>query len=190
MKKRFFIILALIALLPLLTIASSDYSNSYDINVVVEDAADFQIDLDYNGLVPCGRCLHSGGDQYSPHLDNIHSCDTDETFIPCTLCHLFIVFDSVIGFFFTLISILAILAIVVSGLILITSSGKADRISRAKDALTATIIGLFLALLAWNVTAMVINQFMDTDEYDIDWTSGGIQVQHMCELTIDEDDFE
>ena len=191
MKKIFFLVLTLTVLFfPFFSSADEMEQDSYDIRVVdQDDDLVSQIEVNYEGLVPCGRCLDADN-SYNENLDEWHGCESGTHYIPCTLCHGFIIFDRIISFILVIIASLAMVMIVASGVYLITSSGDSEKITKAKKILISTTGGLILALVAWNLTALMINQFMNTDDYEMDWTSGGIQIRHMCQVRIEEIDFE
>ncbi len=64
-------------------------------------------------------------------------------------------FIRVLEFLTGLLAILAILAIVISGIYYITSGGDGGRVDTAKGWLTYAIIGLVVALLAWVIVTAV-----------------------------------
>jgi len=203
MKNSFLFLLAILFVIlagPLPVFANDMDADSYDM-VIIDDEGDIQriLQIEYDGLVPCGRCLKaevSNGAHpvFNVDLDRIHGCDSaawgsgSETFVPCTLCHGFIVFDRVVSFFLgVLIPALALLFIVISGLIMITSTGNPDKIETAKKAFIASITGVFLAYASWAIVTLVISTFMEWDE--VEWSVGGIEVQHMCNVVAGEIDF-
>jgi len=55
------------------------------------------------------------------------------------------------------IGIVAVIMIVVSGLSLIISGGNAEEVTKAKNRIINSIIGLVIAALAWVITTFVIN---------------------------------
>jgi len=68
---------------------------------------------------------------------------------------------SVLQFLAGLIAAVAILMIVISGIMYITSAGDSGRVDRAKQMLLYAIIGLIIALLAWVIVAMIVGVFGD-----------------------------
>ncbi len=190
MKKIFFIFAVTLLFFPFFSEANGSYEevDSYQIEVYAEAGGLVRtINVEYEGMVPCGRCLPSDN-YYNAYLDTVHSCESGTAFIPCTLCHTFIIFDRIISFVLgMLIPALALLAIVGAGVILIVSTDNPNLVTKAKNTLLWAVGGLFLAYFSWLAVSIIISQFMDSD-WDISWT--GIEVQHMCSLEIEESDLE
>jgi type IV secretory pathway VirB2 component (pilin) len=65
------------------------------------------------------------------------------------------VIASVTRFVTGLVAVLAVLMIVISGIVYITSAGESDKITRAKSWLTYSIIGLVVSLLAYVIVIAV-----------------------------------
>lgn len=86
-------------------------------------------------LVPCGR---SGQE-------------------PCTLCDIFIMVQNIIDFIFAAIFILAPIYVLWGGFEILTSAGEAGKISNGKKKITAAVVGIIIALLAWTGLNMVFN---------------------------------
>lgn len=55
------------------------------------------------------------------------------------------------------IGVVAVIMIVVSGLTLIISGGNAEEVTKAKNRVVNSVIGLIIAGLAWVITTFVIN---------------------------------
>lgn len=86
------------------------------------------------GLVPCGGKLEP----------------------PCQLCHIFVLTNNIIfGLIYrVLVPGIAVFLFILGGLYLLTAAGKPEGFNKAKNILTATVIGLviiFLALVLVNV---------------------------------------
>jgi hypothetical protein len=87
------------------------------------------------GLVPCGTA----------------DC-------PCTLCHLFALFNNIINFaLFKLVPPLAVLMLVVGGVLFLFASGSPGTLEQAKKILTAVIIGLIIIYGAWMIIGMFLS---------------------------------
>jgi hypothetical protein len=88
--------------------------------------------ISFAGIVPCGG-------------------DSD----PCTLCHLIIGIKNLVDFGKNILVTATIVAIFISGIIYIVSTGNEKMITKAKTFLSASLIGFALTLGAWllvNVT--------------------------------------
>jgi len=100
--------------------------------------------VEAQGLVPCGRETDDPG------------TPIDET-VPCTLCHLFVLFKRIVDFVtINIIFPLAALMFVVGGVMLLTAGGGPRRIEKGKKILTAVVIGLVIILAAWLIVNTVI----------------------------------
>jgi hypothetical protein len=87
------------------------------------------------GLVPCGG--------------------QDED--PCTLCHLFVMIKGVIDFL--TIGVAAPLVVVMgmaSAIMFITAHGNPEWITRARQTITAAVIGFLIVLLSWVIINTVV----------------------------------
>ena len=79
------------------------------------------------------------------------------TGIECELCHLFVVLDKIIDFaLFNIVFPLATLLLVIGGGMYMLSAGDSSKITKARQILSSTIIGLVIIFSAW----LVINTFM------------------------------
>ncbi len=207
--KRFLLagLVLVLVLTPTLSDADNDgveyeEAETYEVKVITGEDSDGNpvsgtLEIEYEGMVPCGRCLpvknsSSTGGYFSEELDIIHGCPSSanapasnppRTFIPCSLCHLFIVFDRIISFVLgLLIPAVALIVIVGSGVLMILSTGNPEKVTKAKDTLLYAVLGLFLAYFSWAIISIFVSSFMD---WDIEWGSEGIQIQHMCEVSIE-----
>ena len=64
---------------------------------------------------------------------------------------------SVLKFLLNVSAVIAVLAIIVAGIIYMTAGGDSARISLAKSALTASVVGLGIVLTALVVVNMILN---------------------------------
>jgi PKD repeat protein len=88
------------------------------------------------GIVPCGRTI-----------DNPKT-NWDET-APCEFCHLILILNRVMNFLMELVAIVSLLAIIITGLLFITSAGNPEIKNKASLALKWIIIGLIIIFIAW-----------------------------------------
>lgn len=58
-----------------------------------------------------------------------------------------------------LLGAIAIIIIIVSGIMYVTSAGNASSVTKAKNALTYAIVGLVVVLIAYAITAFVTGKF-------------------------------
>lgn len=95
------------------------------------------------GLVPCG-------------LNNDDPAQPGDQTVPCTICHLFILFQNILNFlFFQLVPPLAVLMIAIAGIYFIFAGGNPGNITRGKEILRGTAIALLIIYGAW----LLINLF-------------------------------
>jgi|AntRauTorckE6833_2_1112554.scaffolds.fasta_scaffold33543_3 cytochrome bd-type quinol oxidase subunit 2 len=57
------------------------------------------------------------------------------------------------------LGIISVIMIIVSGIMYVTSAGSPDKVKKAKDTLTYSVIGLAVALLAYAIVAFVLDRF-------------------------------
>lgn len=96
----------------------------------------------YEGLVPCGRFLQiNGGGEY----------------IPCQLCHFFIMIDGIFDFVLTKIIIpVAVIMLILGGISLYFAGASPEFFQKAKAILTSAVIGLVLILSAWLLVSSIL----------------------------------
>ena len=75
---------------------------------------------------------------------------------PCTLCHLIIGIHNLIEWGKDILVTLAIVAIFISGIIYIISTGNEKMITQAKSFLTASLVGFTVTLAAWLIVNVTI----------------------------------
>ncbi len=191
MKKLILSFIAILFIIAMPFSVNANETNSYDLNVTDSGGDTRNLKVSYEGLVPCGRCLDAEGEFYSLWLDDLHNCDRseDETYIPCDLCHGFIIFDHIISFFLgTLIPIAAMIVIIISGILLMTTGWRGpDKVNKVKKALTGAVIGIVISVFSWAIVTVLIASFMHTD-YSTDLMGGGFEINHICNLEIEEFD--
>lgn len=96
------------------------------------------------GIVPCGR-----------KCDDRSTTDQNEA-SSCQLCHVFVLTNNIIfGLIYkVLVPIIAVLMFILGGFYLLTAAGRPDWFNKAKNIMTATVVGLaiiFLALVLVNI---------------------------------------
>jgi hypothetical protein len=96
-----------------------------------------QVPITTGGMVPCGR---DWDDPSTPLLDETK---------PCDFCHLIMLISEIINFLLTLAAAVAVLALVITGFLFITSAGNEERRTSAKQTLKLTIIGFLIIFLSW-----------------------------------------
>jgi len=76
---------------------------------------------------------------------------------PCTLKDLFVLAEKVINFLlFQLAMPLAIVAILIGGILMITARGDTGQLQRGKDIFYYSVIGFILAFGAWLIIEVVV----------------------------------
>lgn len=80
----------------------------------------------------------------------------------CTKCDILRVASNIFNFIVKIVGGLAILMLVLSGILYITSAGRAEALKEAKAALVATIVGFIIVLTSW----IIINLVMTTLKYE------------------------
>jgi len=88
------------------------------------------------GIIPCGR---EWNDPQTPWNDTA----------PCDICHIFMLLNLFMNFLVSLASVLAVLAIVFTGFLFITSAGNSEKRNKAKNNLKWIIVGFLVVFLAW-----------------------------------------
>jgi hypothetical protein len=145
--------------------------------------------ISYEGLVPCGECLHSSVALLADELTST-TCGyasgtwTNTFYVPCQFCHLFVMFDNIVDFLlFKIIVPLAILFFAAGGIMYVLAFfefvGGPQLLGRAKSVLFATIVGVVIAFSAWGL----INLFFMLVGI-ADWTGLGKWWQINCTIEI------
>ena len=104
----------------------------------------------FDGLVPCGKIVHVDGNDKN---------------VPCTFCHLLVMFNTVINFLVELGLIIAGGLFAYAGIVLITSQGNPQNVAKAKSIFTAVVIGVAIMFAAW----VVVNTFFVVIGVKSDW---------------------
>lgn len=88
----------------------------------------------------------------------------DPESIACGTCELVTTINNVIRFGVTIASIVATIALVVSGLKLVTSGGNTDGMKQVKGTLWAIIIGFFLIIASYAIVDVIIRALTDNED--------------------------
>ncbi|MBI2626263.1 MAG: hypothetical protein HYW69_01565 [Candidatus Nealsonbacteria bacterium] len=97
------------------------------------------------GLVPCGLSADD------PNQEGNQTT-------PCTLCHLFVLFNNIIKFAMTtLVPVIAVLMLVIGGVMFFFAGAKPDTLNQAKGIITSVVIGLLIIFSAWIIVNTVLN---------------------------------
>ncbi len=110
------------------------------------------------GILACSSCVFdtSGCADYVPPV-----CDPDAWFfcntLEGTVDDIFQAGETMIGYILGLIGSVALLLIIISGVMYMTSMGNEEKITTSKKILTGAVIGLAIALLSYSLLQLVIS---------------------------------
>ncbi len=145
-KKIFFLLLSALILLPLVAAAQTGTYQTEDGNTVT-----------YEGLVPCGKCVLIEGVDPSPECDERGF--TDRTYMPCQLCHFFIMLSAIINYLIMppggLVWLIGLVMILIGGILMLVGGGSPKLLSQARAIFTSVAWGLAICLTAW----IIVNTF-------------------------------
>lgn len=102
------------------------------------DVSIYNPDEEY-GLVPCG----------SPGQE------------PCTTEHVVAFANNLITWLISILGIIAVIALMITGFKLVTSAGDTDAWTKAKEMFTNIVIGIIIILAAWLVVDTILKGFTD-----------------------------
>lgn len=108
------------------------------------------------GLVPCGR------DWNDPRTA------WDDT-APCNFCFLILMINNIANFLIIIASAIAILALIIVGLLFVTSAGNAERKTQAKTGLKYTLLGYVVMFIAWIIIDFFLIAFGYLDPLAGEW---------------------
>lgn len=108
------------------------------------------------GLVPCGRLFDNSATSWD---------ERD----PCNFCFLLLMISNIMNFLIMLASGIAVLFVIITGLLFITSSGDAGRKSQAKTALKYVLIGFIVIFIAWIIIDFLLIAFGYLDPLGGEW---------------------
>ena len=109
-----------------------------------------QVPFTTGGLVPCGREWN----------DSLTSWDDRE---PCSLCYLIPLTDNIIKFLIKIVSVLAILFIIIGGILYTSAGSNSNSITMAKSAITKSVFGFTIVLIAWVMINVIMILFGFSD---------------------------
>jgi len=120
-----------------------------------ETCADFGF---VGGTLKCSSCVFdtSGCANYTPPVCNPNAwflCNTLEG----TVDDIFQAGETMIGYILGIIGSVALLLIIISGVMYMTSMGNEEKITTSKKILTGAVIGLAIALLSYSLLQLVIS---------------------------------
>ena len=81
--------------------------------------------------------------------------------VPCTgpdckLCHLFVMFNNIVGFvLYTIVPPIAVLMLVAGGILFYFSVGDPKKTETAKSLISSTIMGVLIIYFAWSIVILV-----------------------------------
>ncbi len=105
-------------------------------------------------LVPCGRCLEV--DDYFGGCANYDKCD---------LCDLAVLADNIVSFLlFVLIMPAGVIALIISGILMLTAGGDPGKIEKGKAIFSHVVIGMFIAFGAWLIVDLIIGNAILVDQ--------------------------
>lgn len=119
-------------------------------------------------IVPCGRSCDVGG------------TDIDET-KNCTLCHFIIMFFNIFELLISLLVVVALLFITISGVVFLISAGNPNLRTTAKGILVKTLTGFAIALLSWLIIFTLLKFISAKDGSEGMLGSGGKWNEFTCE---------
>jgi len=99
------------------------------------------------GIVPCGR----------PGTPD------------CQLCHFFVLAKNIITGSLQAVAILASLFVVIGGILILTSGGSPEPMTKGKKAILFAVIGVVVALVAWVIINTVIGLLVNPDVFPWPW---------------------
>jgi hypothetical protein len=108
------------------------------------------------GIVPCGRMVNDPNTSWD---------DTDE----CNFCHGVIVLDQTMDFLLKIASAIAMLALIITGFLFITSAGNPEKMNNAKTTLKWVIVGFLIIFLSWLIVDFFLSAFGYLDPIGGEW---------------------
>lgn len=116
---------------------------------------DFSADF-CGGLIPCGR-----------ELDNPTTENNEQA--SCSLCHIAMLSNNSIQYLIEIASILALLALMISGMLYVMSAGNPEKKNEAKGYVMATIKGFAAVFLAWLIVDFILSAWGFIDPLGGNW---------------------
>ena len=146
----------------------------------------------YEGMVPCGRCLevtagtaeawstNECGATVSVVPPAVCGAAIAKKFIPCTMCHFFIMLNYFSNFImFTIVPPIMVLIFSIGGVAFYQGGQSPQKSSFAKKILTSATIGFVLIYGSWFIINLIL-----TAVGVADWTGLGSWFQIACDVVI------
>ena len=159
MKKFFLISFFFLLSFPLIALADGTYS-------VQDNKCMANYTVEYDGLVPCGRCLDVvGGNAYAWGQNECGSVSPPDCsgasiakkFVPCTICHFFIILNDVANFIMlVIVPPIMVLIFTIAGIAFYQGGQSPQKISFAKKILTSATIGFALIYGSWLIINLIL----------------------------------
>ena len=108
------------------------------------------------GLVPCERMVNDPDTVWD---------DTK----PCSFCHAAMLVSQGINFLFKIAGVVALLALIVTGILFITSAGSPERRNSAKEAFKWVLIGFLIVFLSWLFVDFILSAWGYLDPIGGKW---------------------
>ena len=108
------------------------------------------------GLVPCGRMVNDPNTAW----DDTASCE---------FCHGIMLLNQGMNFMLGIASVVAILALVITGFLFITSTGNPERRNSAKTTFKWIIIGFLILFLSWLIVDFILSAWGYLDPLGGEW---------------------
>jgi len=115
-----------------------------------------QVPVTTGGLIPCGR-----------EWDNPDTSWNDT--VPCEFCFLVLLINKLMNFLVELAFIVALLALIITGFLFITSQGNQEKLGNAKKNLKWVILGILIIFLAWIVVDFLLTAWGFLDPMGGKW---------------------
>ena len=115
----------------------------------------------YEGLVPCGKCLQIDPSAVANDLTMQHCTNNTPgswfiRYVPCQLCHLFVMVKDITDFVLVYIIFpIASLLLITAGAMFFIYAENPQNVEKAKTWMTSVIIGLTIIFASW----IIINSF-------------------------------
>jgi len=127
-----------------------------------------KVPVTIGGLVPCGR---NWDDSRTPWNEKA----------PCNFCFLLMMINNIMNFLLMLAAGIAVLALIITGLLFVTSSGDSERKSQSKTALKYSIWGFIVIFISWIIVDFLLIGWGYLDPLGGEWNIADCDVsQTFC----------
>jgi hypothetical protein len=187
MKKIFALSIIAFLFFPFIIFSAEDSYQVTDIKCIPNDT----YSVKFTGLVPCGRCLEvTAGTAHAWASNECGSMTTvtppncgaaiAKKFIPCTMCHFFIILNNFSNFLlFTIVPPIMVFIFSIGGISFYQGGQSPQKASFAKKIITSGIIGFVLIYGSWFIVNLVLASVGVAD-----WTGLGSWFQITCQVVI------